>query len=165
MKIISSKNDQIEHERVKVSKIIELSLGLFEERFKNENIIFELENVTDPTIMCNSLQISQILINLISNALDALQKYEGEHKLAIKITEDFLYHSVDIRVINSGLLLSPSIATKIFEPFFTTKSLGNGTGLGLSISQTLAHGNGGTLTYEDYLGHVCFKLNLKTHSI
>jgi signal transduction histidine kinase len=165
MKIISSKNDQIEHETIKVSKIIELSLGLFEERLKNESVRFQLENVTDPLVFCNSLQISQILINLISNALDAMKKHEGEKDLVIKVTEDFLHHNVDIRVINSGPLLKFEVSSKLFEPFFTTKTLGQGTGLGLSISQTLAHSNGGTLTYEDYQGHVCFRLHLETHSL
>lgn len=164
MKIISSKNDQVEHEYIKLSKVLEVSLDLFEERFKNENIDFQLENITDPIIRCNPLQISQILINLISNALDAIQKIEGKNYLAIKVTEDFLYHSVDIRIINSGPLLDPEVSSKIFEPFFTTKSLGHGTGLGLSISQTLAHSNEGSLTYENYLEQVCFKLHLETHN-
>jgi signal transduction histidine kinase len=165
MKIISSKNDQIEHEPIKVSKVIDVSLGLFEERLKNENVSFQLENVTDPTVVCNPLQISQIIINLISNALDALQKYEGDHAIMIKISEDFLHHQVNIRIINSGPLLSDELANKIFEPFFSTKSLGQGTGLGLSISQTLAHSNGGKLNYEDYQGQVCFNLKLETHTL
>lgn len=165
MKIISSKNDQIEHEPIKVSKVIDVSLGLFEERLKNENVAFQFENVTDPTVICNPLQISQIIINLISNALDALQKYEGEHMINIKVTEDFLHHQVNIRIINSGPLLSQELVNKIFEPFFSTKSLGQGTGLGLSISQTLAHSNGGKLVYEDYQGQVCFNLQLETHTL
>ena len=164
MKIISSKNDQIEHEVVKVSKVLELSLGLFEERFRNENIIFSLENVTDPQIYCNPLQVSQIIINLMSNAIDAMLKIEVEHALVIKVNENFLDHTVDIRIINTGPLIPEEMTTKIFEPFFSTKSLGKGTGLGLSISQTLAHSNGGFLSYEVYEDKVCFKLHLSTHN-
>jgi len=165
MKIISSKNDQIEHESTKVSKLLDVSLSLFDERIKNEGITFSVENVTDPYIMCNPLQISQIIINLISNALDALTPLHGDKILTLKITEDFLHHTVDIRVINSGELLTDSILDKIFEPFFSTKALGQGTGLGLSISRTLAISNGGQLTYEVYQGNICFKLHLKTHTI
>lgn len=161
MKIISSKNDQIEHEIVKVSKVLEISIDLYEEKFKNENIHFKLENSNDPEIKCNPLQISQILINLVSNAIDALQKLEVDEKhLIIKITEDPHNHSVDIRVINSGPLLENAVSTKIFEPFFSTKSLGKGTGLGLSISSTLAHSNHGNLNYEVYEGQVCFRLHI-----
>ncbi|MBC7428263.1 MAG: GHKL domain-containing protein [Bacteriovorax sp.] len=164
MKIISGKNDQIEHERIKISKVLELSLGLFEERFKIEAIKFSLENVTDPFVQCNPLQVSQIIVNLMSNAIDAILKAESEHLLIIKVIEDFHNHTVDIRVINSGPLISEEHSTKIFEPFFSTKSLGKGTGLGLSISQTLAHSNGGFLSYEEYEGKVCFRLNLSTYS-
>ncbi len=164
MKIISSKNDQIEHEIIKVGKVLELSLGLFEDRFKNEDIKFKLENVTDPYINCNPLQVSQIIVNLMSNAIDAILKAESEHMLIIKVNENFLNHTVDIRVINSGPLIPEEIAQKIFEPFFSTKSLGKGTGLGLSISQTLAHSNGGFLSYEEYEGKVCFRLHLSTHN-
>lgn len=165
MKIISSKNDKIEHESTKISKIVDVSLSLFEERIKNESITFTLENVTDPMIMCNPLQVSQILINLISNALDALKNCEGDKILTLKVTEDFLHHTVEIRVINSGELLTQSILDKIFEPFFSTKALGQGTGLGLSISRTLAISNGGQISYEVYQGHICFKLHFKTHTI
>lgn len=163
MKIISSKNDQIEHEIIKISKVLEISVDLYEEKLKNENINFKIENVTDPEIICNPLQISQILINLVSNAIDALQELEGEKYLAVKVTEDFLNHNVDIRVINSGPLLEEEILTKIFQPFFSTKMLGKGTGLGLSISQTLALNNHALLLYENYDNQVCFKLQLKTH--
>lgn len=165
MKIISSKNDQIEHEIVKVSKVLEISIDLYEEKFKNENIRFKLENANDPDIKCNPLQISQILINLVSNAIDALQKLNDEEKhLTIKISEDSLTHSVDIRVINGGPILENAVTAKIFEPFFSTKSLGQGTGLGLSISSTLAHCNRGNLSYEVYEGQVCFKLHIESHN-
>ncbi|AUN96907.1 hypothetical protein C0V70_02055 [Bacteriovorax stolpii] len=163
MKTISSKHDQIEHEELKVSKALELSLGLFEERLKNESVTFRYENSTDPTIRCNPQQISQIIINLLSNALDALLKNDSQsHNLDVLVIEDKANQAVDIRVINSGPLIDSEIETKIFEPFFSTKSLGKGTGLGLSISQTLAGNNGGYLSYEVYQGKVCFKLRLPT---
>lgn len=163
MKTIASKYDQIEHEEMRVSKALELSLGLFEERLKNENINFLFTNESDPVIKCNPQQISQVIINLISNALDALLKLHGQtHDLSVIVTEDRPNRSVDIRVINNGPLIDPEVEAKIFEPFFSTKSLGKGTGLGLSISQTLAGNNGGSLSYEVYQGKVCFKLRLPT---
>lgn len=165
MKIIASKNDQVEHEAVRSSQILELSLGLFEERFKNENITFVCENPNDPYIECNSLQISQIIINLLSNAMDALSKVKEDPFLKIKISENLQRKAVDIRIINSGPLIPDEITEKIFEPFFSTKSMEKGTGLGLSISQTLANGNGGSLSYEVYEGKVCFRLHLPIANI
>ncbi len=160
MKIIASKNDHVEHEVVKASKILELSLSLFEERFKNENVVFICDNANDPLIKCNSLQISQIIINLLSNAMDALAKSKDEPVLKLKVTENLPRKAVDIRVINTGPLIPDEISDKIFEPFYSTKSMEKGTGLGLSISQTLANGNGGSLSYEVYEGKVCFRLHL-----
>lgn len=162
MKSISSKHDHIEHEAITIEKALELSLGLFEERLKNENIRFSYELLCNSIVRCNPQQISQIIINLLSNALDALLKVHGDNYLCVLVTEDKVNMAVDIRVINSGPLIDPEVESKIFEPFFSTKSLGKGTGLGLSISQTLAGNNGGILSYEVYQGKVCFKLRLPT---
>lgn len=167
MKIIASKNDQADHETIQISKIMEISLDLFEERLKNEDIIFKFENLKDPTVRCNSLQISQIIINLLSNAIDAILKdksehpeKENKHELRIDISEDASEKTINVRVINTGLLIPDEVAAKIFEPFFSTKVLGKGTGLGLSISQTLAQANNGLLAYEVYEEKVCFRLQL-----
>lgn len=160
MKTIASKNDHVEHEAVRTSKVLELSLSLFEERFKNENITFVLDNPNDPQILCNSLQISQVIMNILSNAMDVLSKEKSDPYLKIKVSENIQRKAVDIRIINSGPLIPADISDKIFEPFFSTKSMEKGTGLGLSISQTLANGNGGSLSYEVYEGKVCFRLHL-----
>lgn len=162
MKLISSKNDRLEHESVSIDKILEISTALFEERLKNERISFECVNLSNPVCKCNSLQVSQIIINLLSNAVDAINSSEDEK--FIKLFVDVFGENLHIRVINSGPLLSSEVARKMFEPFFSTKSLGKGTGLGLSISQTLAQSNGGSLDYEPYEGHISFVLRLKIAS-
>jgi signal transduction histidine kinase len=156
MKIVASKNDGCELEDISVSKILELSISLFEERIKTENIIFSIENFDDPIIHCNSLQVSQIVINLISNALDEVSKQTSDRFLKIQILRNNNFS--EIAILNSGPLLEQKIVDKIFEPFYTTKQLGKGTGLGLSISKTLATNNNGQLLYEPMNGHICFKL-------
>ncbi len=105
MKIISSKNDKEEYLPIKVSAILDLSLVIFEERLKNENIIFELKNPDDPIVICNSLQISQIIINLISNALDAMDSVEENHSLWLNVSTNNKLKMTEIRVINSGNLI------------------------------------------------------------
>lgn len=161
MKLISSRSDNIEHENITVDKILEMSIDLFSERFRTERVKFQVINPRNPQVYCNPLQISQIIINLLSNALDALQKVE-EKNLLIHIQENHSY--VEIRVINSGEPLSDKVVKRMFEPFFSTKALGKGTGLGLSISQTLAFNNGGSLTYEPYEGMISFVLKLSKSS-
>lgn len=159
MKLISSKNDTVEHEYVFADKIVQISIDLFEERIKTEKIQYHYNNQENPRVYCNQLQVAQILINLISNALDALQGMESERYLSLNVESK--NDQVLFRVINSGELLSDEIKNRIFEPFFTTKAFGKGTGLGLSISQTLASGNNGQLSYEPYEGKISFVLSLK----
>ena len=162
MKLVSRRDDKLENEVTSVEKILEISIGLFEERIKTEKVQFTIENETNPQVFCNPLQISQILINLMSNALDALSNDKAEEKtLCLNIKDDGPW--VKIRVVNSGQLLSEEVVKRMFEPFFSTKSLGKGTGLGLSISQTLANTNGGNLYYEPYQGKISFVLKLKKH--
>lgn len=158
MKLISSRSDNLEHENVAIDKIIEISVDLFEERIRSERIHFQIINPNNPIVHCNPLQISQIIINLLNNALDALTNIE-EKNLLIHIEQN--HSNVEIRVINSGKPLTKEFSQKIFEPFFSTKSLGKGTGLGLSISQTLANNNGGSLSYEPYEGMISFVLKLR----
>ena len=158
MKNVASKNDNQEHETIPVSLIIDISLSLFEERLKNEHVKIIIENPRDPVVFCNQLQISQILINLFSNALDEVSKQTQDKFIKILI-EDF-DEKICIKVINSGELLCEEIINKIFEPFFTTKQIGKGTGLGLSISKTLAQNNHGELSYAPHEGNICFKLSL-----
>ncbi len=167
MKIISSKNDDVEHFSIKVSQLIELSMTLFEERLKNMGIAFSVINDNDPEVFCNSLQVSQILINLIGNAKDATEMIENhtiEKSIQVKVTKKNSNYEqdVEIRIINSGPLIPQVVVDKIFEPFYSTKPMGKGTGLGLSISKTLAQNNHGELVYENYAGKVCFKLSLQS---
>lgn len=162
MKLVSRRDDKLESELITVEKILEISLGLFEERIKTEKVQFRIENNYNPHVFCNPLQISQIIINLMSNALDALASDRSEEKILCLIVKE-RESWVEIRVVNSGQLLPQDIVKRIFEPFFSTKSLGKGTGLGLSISQTLAQANGGSLYYEPYENKISFVLKLKKH--
>jgi signal transduction histidine kinase len=158
MKNVVSKNDTQEHEFVKMSLIIDISMSLFEERLKNDLINVSIQNPNDPIAFCNQLQISQILINLISNSLDELSEQKNDKFLTILVEDNDT--NIYLRVINSGRLINEEIANKIFEPFFTTKQIGKGTGLGLSISKTLAQNNRGDLHYENFQNNICFKLTL-----
>ena len=88
------------------------------------------------------MQISQVLLNLLSNSIDAVQKLpEKWIHIEVLSTEQHL----KIRVTDSGSGISQDLAQKIFQPFFTTKDIGKGTGLGLSISDGIIKSHGGIL--------------------
>ncbi len=72
-------------------------------------------------------------MNLLSNAIDAVEQSVGMPKISIR-TEVVNSSWVRITIADNGLGISPAIISKLFDPFFTTKSVGKGTGLGLSIS-------------------------------
>lgn len=107
------------------------------------NIKFRVNNIPDVMINCHSVQISQVLINLLKNASDALDlNLPVEDRwinIDFKAEDEYFYFIVS----NGGDKISREIASRIFNPFFTTKD--TGTGLGLSISQTIMKDHGGEL--------------------
>ena len=106
---------------------------------------------------CYPLQISQVLINLINNAVDAL---EGKDERWIQIQVRDLDKRIEIRVVDSGSGIPPEIRQKLLEPFFTTKAPGKGTGLGLRISRGIVSRHGGTLEIDGYAANTTFVIDL-----
>jgi C4-dicarboxylate-specific signal transduction histidine kinase len=91
---------------------------------------------------CRQVEISQVLLNLLSNAFDAVVDCSDRW-----VDLKFMDHSneVEIRIMDSGRPIPSEIRQKMFQPFFTTKIIGKGTGLGLSISKGIIEGHQGTV--------------------
>ncbi|MDY6936459.1 MAG: ATP-binding protein [Cyanobacteriota bacterium] len=102
-----------------------------------------------PAIDCYPGQLNQVFMNLLANAIDALEekRLRGTDKATIEIhTEVLSNQTIGIRIRDNGSGIPNSIRSKLFDPFFTTKPVGKGTGLGLSISyQIVVDKHGGTL--------------------
>jgi signal transduction histidine kinase len=110
-----------------------------------------------PPVNCYSGQLSQVFMNIISNAIDALIDKVNERGTSsktwqpqVEISTTVVEHSdaewVSIRIADNGPGISPAIQKRIFETFFTTKPVGKGTGLGLAIShQIVTQKHGGQL--------------------
>lgn len=106
------------------------------------------------------LQLEQVLVNLINNAIDAIaEKDEKWIDLSMHETE----HYIHVSVTDSGNGIPPEIVTKIMLPFFTTKPVGKGTGLGLSISKGLIEKMGGDFFYDENCKNTCFKIAIPKH--
>ena len=112
-----------------------------------------------PRVMGNAVQLQQIVLNLLRNALEALSsKPPGTREVEIS-THRTADGQVEIHVSDNGPGIDPSVADRLFEPFCTTK--GSGTGLGLAISRTIAHAHGGTIGTRPVNPHgACFFLRL-----
>ena len=94
-----------------------------------------------PQVACSPSQINQVLLNMMSNAVQAIEHDQG--KLLLKTeTEDAW---VRISIQDNGKGIAQEHLPKIFDPFFTTKPVGQGTGLGLSISYQIVQAHGGTI--------------------
>jgi signal transduction histidine kinase len=97
-----------------------------------------------PLVECYSGQLSQVFMNLLTNAIDALNEREQSEQWQpeITITSQWLAEVdqsewVKIEITDNGVGIAPEIQDRIFETFFTTKPVGQGTGLGLAISHQI----------------------------
>jgi C4-dicarboxylate-specific signal transduction histidine kinase len=145
---------------VKLHDLMEDIDGICSERLKENGVIFLL-NLKDPIyehyVECRRVQISQIFINLINNAYDAIEK-TAEHW--IKIECNTFNNNIEFRISDSGPGVPKEIQEKIFQPFFTTKPIGKGTGLGLSLSMSIIKDHFGTFSIDNESPNTCFVLKL-----
>jgi signal transduction histidine kinase len=124
--------------------VIKESLGLCQESFKVLEIEIRYSEPNDSVLVsCRPSQISQILVNLLNNAKDAVKNQPGPRWIELGLSA--LSDSIELSVKDSGLGIPDEFREKIFFPFFTTKAPGKGTGLGLSVSKSLAQSNGAQL--------------------
>lgn len=112
----------------------------------------------------NRTQIQQVLVNLVTNAQQAMSG-AGQRDGRIRIELEKVAERAEIRVIDNGPGIPPETRQKIFDPFFTTKESGKGTGLGLSISRDIALFHHGALTCLSHPGEGCeFSLTLPIYA-
>lgn len=145
-----------------IQSILNDSLTYFELKASAELVDFKIENISNSEIYCDRLEIEQVIINLINNAIDAVK--DLDEKWVILQAHDEKSELV-IRVSDSGPPIKNEILNKIFEPFFTTKDVGKGTGLGLSISASIIKDHGGVLTYIKNQRNTCFEIRLPSEKL
>lgn len=144
----------------KISAIINDTIALYEERLSRGGVDLKVSLSEDPVIVCDAIQISQIILNLLSNACDALIEVKSPDAW-IKIQCRTLHENMAvIEVSNGGRPIENEVAEKLFAPFFTTKKEGLGLGLGLSISRSIALKHGGNLELDTQHGVTLFRLSL-----
>ena len=117
-------------------------------QYQNVNINFNSELEND-FIQIDSDQLKQVLVNLITNALESLE-YSVQKEVNIKLYE--INNNLNIEIKDSGCGIDNSNLNKLFVPFFTTKKIGKGTGLGLAISYGIVKMHKGNLKVNSELG-------------
>jgi signal transduction histidine kinase len=128
------------------------------EKFKHRNVEIRVDPIADDlAIRCRSVQISQVLLNLINNACDAVQSDPAPW---IHIAAERRDGFVRLTVTDSGKGIPEHVRSRLFQPFFTTKEIGKGTGLGLSISKGIVGAHGGTVDLDPTSAHTRFVVEL-----
>lgn len=143
-------------ESVTLDSILTNTIALCSERFSSYGVKLVNESILDVQIECHPTEISQIILNLLNNAYDAVQS-ETEKWIVISTNLDEA-GLIKISVTDSGKGIDVANQVKIMQPFFTTKEIGKGTGLGLSIAKGLAEAHGGDLFLDATSTHTRFTL-------
>ncbi len=126
-----------------LSDVASNALSLFEERLAREGVHVRWDRPEHPVhVMTEPALLEQVLVNLISNALDAMREIASP-QLVVGVSETGKLARVSIR--DSGAGFSDEVRDRLFDPFFTTKPPGEGLGLGLSISYNVIRDLGGRL--------------------
>jgi PAS domain S-box-containing protein len=153
----------IELKPYKISTLIKNVEKLLTRLLTEDIELLTFLNEVDPTIMADPTQIDQILINLATNARDAMPN-GGHLKIAVRLAEingAFIaargYGEVGkyalMSVTDTGVGMDSKTREKIFDPFFTTKEVGKGTGLGLSIVYGIVKQHNGYINVDSEPGH------------
>ncbi len=142
---------------VNLKKLIEECIEICKMSLKDDGVeLFYPEDIRDISIECNPTEISQVLINLVQNARDAIS---GSESPWIKIEMTYGDELV-IKVIDSGAGVPPEVEEKLFVPFYTTKEIGKGTGLGLSIIKGIVERHNGEIGLDKDCPNTCFRFRI-----
>ncbi|MBD2570487.1 trifunctional serine/threonine-protein kinase/ATP-binding protein/sensor histidine kinase [Anabaena lutea] len=154
-----SRLDESQMKPVDIHEGIESTLMLLQPRFKDklgysQNIVIK-DYAELPLVTCYPSQLNQVFMNILSNAIDALHKYEQNLSPETRKinSSQIIIHTqvinqdwVRIAIKDNAMGMSLEVKQRIFDPFFTTKPVGEGTGLGLSISyQIVVDKHGGKI--------------------
>jgi C4-dicarboxylate-specific signal transduction histidine kinase len=151
-----SRADPFEMARIK--NIVDETLALCTERFKVNGVQLEVESISpDLALECRPTEISQVLLNLLSNAFDAVSSLADRWIRIAAVQSD---HTIEISVMDSGNGIPLPVRQKLAQPFFTTKDVGKGTGLGLSVSKGIVEAHNGSLWYDEKSKHTRFVIRL-----
>ncbi|WP_412471141.1 ABC transporter substrate binding protein [Halobacteriovorax sp. RT-2-4] len=165
LKHLAKDGDKSRFEDFHLIEAVEDVTSLCYEKFKENDIEFNI-NVDESIVIHGSIvQIAQVLLNLINNSFDELIKVNGERRINLKAIPIRKYDNdyVEVSITDTGRGIPDDIKAKIMEPFFTTKKKNRGTGLGLSISKSNIEKHGGEfyLDEDSFLTRFVFTLPLK----
>lgn len=150
-----SRLDEAEYKQVDIHEGLENTLLIVQHRLKSySREIAIVKNYAQlPPIQCYANQLNQVFMNLLNNAIDALEECEGKDDLSLSIRTETDGKQVQISISDNGIGISEEVQERLFDPFFTTKEVGKGTGLGMAIAHSIiTEKHGGAIACHSELG-------------
>jgi len=154
----SRTNEGSVHKKEKVINVVNEVLILVEAYAKRHSVLIAIDVDPNLCINCDSIEMEQVLINLINNAVDAVKGLPNKWIKFLCFGEN---EDVVMQIIDSGEGISREIESKLFQPFFTTKPVGEGTGLGLSICKGILDQHKASITILHSMPNTCFEIRFK----
>ncbi|MEG3837421.1 MULTISPECIES: PAS domain-containing protein [unclassified Microcoleus] len=156
-----SRLDETDRKVIDIHEGIESTLVILQHRFQSQPKHREIQVIKNygnlPKVECYPAQLNQVFMNLLVNAIDAVEESSANCTCKVNqiriVTEVSSENQVCVRISDSGPGIHPEVQSRMFDPFFTTKPVGTGTGLGLSISyQIVKDTHGGKLECHSEVG-------------
>ena len=151
----SRSEDHSEQNNHSLTSIIQEAQFLTEAKAKRCQTSVHYDFKSDAKILCNNIEIEQVVVNLISNAIDAVKNNQDKW-VKVSVLEDS--SQIILRVTDSGQGIPSAVLDKLFNPFFTTKIVGEGTGLGLSISKGILDEHKASIAVRPDMLNTCFEV-------
>ena len=149
-----ARSDTEHVEAVELNKVITDTLTFVQQVARKANVeILQQLSAQNPSVRGNIGKIQQVLINLITNACDALESRPSDRQIIIETVVEG--EGTTLYVSDNGCGIKKSHLRQVFDPFFTTKPVGKGTGLGLSISRSIIESLGGSFQVSSKEGEGC----------
>ncbi|AGH95429.1 PAS domain-containing sensor histidine kinase [Pseudobdellovibrio exovorus] len=154
--------ENIEAEVVSLQSIIENAVTLCSGEISKKNVTVKVD-IQETIVRVNPVQLEQVFVNLIMNALDAVATLQDKW---IEINSRWISdQTIEVRVVDSGFGIDAKVAERIMLPFFSTKNKGSGTGLGLSISRGIVEQQNGQLYLDQKSPNTAFVIRLPIYLV
>jgi len=157
LKTFARKSPSGLRERLDLATVVDQSLQLLDARLRDEQVSLVLHLTRPAWVRGDAIRLEQVLINLLRNALDAMQG-KACKRLEIRLEADEQLWRLSVSDNGGGI--AEDHLGQVFDPFFTTKPVGDGLGLGLAVSFAIVHESGGRLSAENGDSGAVFSLTL-----
>jgi signal transduction histidine kinase len=130
----------------KVEELVENVRDICAKNIESRRVEFKVEGLSNQKIMCRAGEVSQVILSLVSNSLDAMDEYTSNNWIKLSVSEDT--DATTISVSDSGRGIDDEHSDKVMDPFFTARIVSGRVGLGLSTSQAIMNSHEGKLLLD-----------------